>query len=165
MVTIDEKDGSTEIVLAPNRSLEWQQLLPWLLILSFPCALVAIAWFFLGVWAILPFAGLELSILALVMLRVCYLNHRQQRITVDDDSISVSMGIHLPFNERHFPRELCRQIIRKSESQMLELYLRCRGKDIELGSFLTDEEKEGLSQTLLKLRIVKQFERLAVMRG
>ena len=76
MVTTSTDNDVTIIILSPNRSTEWKDIKKWLLFTSMPAMIVALGWFFVGVWAILPFALFELSLLTYIMYSVCYYNYR-----------------------------------------------------------------------------------------
>jgi len=163
MVKIQASGENTTLYLMPNRSIEWSEALPWIVIISLPCAGIAIGWFLFGVWAILPFAGIEIALLTFVMYRTCYFNHRQQRITIDGDNIHVSSGVRPPLQEHSFPRDTCRQVIRESASHCTNLILQSQGKEIEIAFFLTEAEKKEVSQALLDARIPKVTEQLVAI--
>ena len=67
MVKIKQLPGSIQIILKPNRSLTWRQSLLVMCALGGFCLSIAIVWTFVGAWLILPFAGIEVGLLALVM--------------------------------------------------------------------------------------------------
>ena len=64
MVTIEKKDKSNYLIsLSPNSSLEGIARIIFLASITFVCGGIAIIFYFFGAFMILPFAGIELTIL------------------------------------------------------------------------------------------------------
>lgn len=68
------------IVLSPNLSARWKSTKIFLFIVSFFALSIGIAFALVGVWMILPFAGIEIIVLLIVMHRVARKCYRKQVI-------------------------------------------------------------------------------------
>lgn len=103
MVTI-ELAAQPLIVAEPNRSATWQQN-KWLLA-GFGAwfALMGGTFAALGLWVILPFAGLEIAGLGAGLYAVCWkLNHRHV-LRFHGDTLTIEKGVYRPRQIWHFPR-------------------------------------------------------------
>ena len=138
---------STIIVLSPNRSASWTQTKLFITVIAIFVAMVAIAWAFAGAWVVLPFAGLEISLLAYLMYRGCYKSYQQQVIRVEPNTITIEQGVHQPVQKV----QLCKQgvhlsvIEAETEFDVTRLNLIEQGQQIEIGGFLNQRDtKEAL---------------------
>jgi uncharacterized membrane protein len=143
MVTTNTNNNVTTIVLSPNRSTEWKDIKKWLLFISMPAIIVALAWLFVGVWIILPFAVLELSLLTYIMYSVCYRNYRQQIITIEGKNVTFSSGIGKISREYIFTKPDCYLAVTtpKKPIDTLELALKNDLYSIPVGEFLNPEDR------------------------
>ena len=100
---------------------------------------------------ILPFAGLEIIILLIAF----YLNFRwsgkREKIFLSKDKVMVEKGI----NKAEYRWEEFRTFtffqISKDINKVLKLSFRSKGADVEIGSFLNDEEKVELKENISKI--------------
>lgn len=141
-------------VLRPNCGLYWRTTL-WVYVgLSTICLGIALGFTLMGFWPILPFAGLELAALGIAL----YVSARRGRcrevIRICGDEVRVEKGVRGPEQSWVFD-------IARSEVMLLasphcwypsRLLIRSRGATVELGAFLTDEERASLA-TELHLRV------------
>ena len=103
-----------------------------------------------GFWPVLPFAGLEMLLLGWA-LRVSLGNaHVVQRLAVSEESVRVDcLG---PRSEEHlvFPRHWATVTLRASYTALhpSRLLIESRGRAVEIGGFLTEEERRGLAAQL-----------------
>jgi uncharacterized membrane protein len=106
-----------------------------------------------GFWPVLPFAGLEVALLGWAM-RVC-LERRfhSQTITVTDASVSVDTRARERCEHVEFPRHWAQVKLRRPAAQQhpSRLTIESHGRQCELGSFLTEEERCGLALRLQRL--------------
>ena len=106
-----------------------------------------------GFWPVLPFAGLELFALGVALGlnmrrgRYCeFISVYRDRIVMEKGVGGVEERLELP---RHWTRvELARAPWRGHPSRLL---LRCHGKSWEVGTVLTESERESLRQRLAEL--------------
>ena len=157
MVTTSSDIQRTTITLSPNRSLDWAEIRPWLYLLSLPALIVGIAWFIAGVWIILPFAGLELGLLAFFMYRTCYQNYRQQQIIIDKNEVIVEMGIHKSKRIFHCERLNCYLYVKFPNKPIdnLELKLTCESLALVIGEFLNPADRELARYSLTKAGLIE----------
>ncbi len=104
MVQLETHGSDIIILLTPNRSLTWAEA-KW--IIAFMVAVVmiiAIAWTFIGAWVILPFAGIEVGLFALLMYKVTRFTHSKQIVTFTPQDIKIEMGINRLQSSDLFPR-------------------------------------------------------------
>lgn len=143
MVTTNTNNDVTTIILSPNRSADWKDIKKWLLFISTPAMIVALGWLFVGVWIILPFAILELSLLSYLMYRVCYQNYRQQHITIERSNVTFYSGIGKRGQEYIFTKPDCYLAVTTPRKPIdnLELALKNESQTITVGEFLSPDDR------------------------
>jgi len=106
-----------------------------------------------GFWPVLPFAGLEMALLGWA-LRVC-LERRfhSQTITVTDADVSIDTRARARREHVVFPRHWAQVKLRRPAARLhpSRLTIESHGRQCELGSFLTEEERRGLALRLERL--------------
>ena len=149
----DTSAPSGRIVLRPNRSWSWRAnvcLLGTLMIVS-GSAGTALA--LQGLWPILPFTLLE----GLVLLGCRYYcvrrTHTQEVLTFSPDHLLFESGVGRPRTRRLFQRYFTRVFVRPPAHPWYRqrIALRCRDQELEIGSFLTSEEKDDLIAALREM--------------
>lgn len=157
MVTATAHGQTTTITLAPNRSIEWQQVKLWLLLLSLPALIIALGWFALGVWIILPFAGLEIGLLCYFMYKVCYNNYSKQTITVAPQTVTVESGVHATRVRQEFLRPDCYLMVTQPEKPIdnLQLQLTNSGSSLAVGEFLNPADRELARRSLISAGLIE----------
>jgi uncharacterized membrane protein len=157
MVSTTIDNDITIITLTPNRSADWQDIKRWLLLLSLPAIIIAIGWLAIGIWIILPFAGLEIALLSYFMYKVCYHNYRVEQITINNRQVTLTTGIHSPKDTTSFSRPDCYLSVKKPTSpmEMLELSLTSETTSLPIGNFLNIEDREIARHALLKAGLME----------
>ena len=92
MVSSSSAAQSRVITLTPNRSASWSQTLLFLFIASFFLLVMGIVWAVVGAWMILPFAGLEIMLLAFFLHKVSYATYEKQVIRIESGHVVVENG-------------------------------------------------------------------------
>ena len=138
------------IVLSPNLSARWQSTKIFLFIVSFFALSIGIAFSFVGLWMILPFAGIEIILLLIVMYRVARQCYRKQVIRISSEKIRVEQGVAQPHSVWESELFWTRMIIQKPGHAWHAPKVILRGRDevIEIGDFLTEQEKNELIKKL-----------------
>ncbi len=146
---IERHDGY--IVLSPNLSARWQSTKVFLFIVSFFALCIGVAFALVGLWMILPFAGVEIMVLLLVMHRVARQCYRKQVIHISPEKIRVEQGIAQPHSIWESELFWTRLIVQQPGHawHATKIILRGRYEKIEIGAFLTEQEKNEL---ITKLR-------------
>ena len=84
MVNVDQQSSpDTVIRLLPNRSATWANTKLLMAAMIFFVMVIALAWAFVGAWVILPFAGFEVGLFALLMYKVSRFTYSKQIITIN----------------------------------------------------------------------------------
>ncbi|GIS46987.1 MAG: hypothetical protein Ct9H90mP19_2240 [Gammaproteobacteria bacterium] len=145
MLKAKTKGDSLYIDLAPNKSSSINENLVFFGFLSLICLTFGIGFFFIGATMILPFAGLEVLALILILRanrkwlnqkQALYLDKLYVELEEDDKKIT-------------FDRFLSKFLIEENNSKK-ELFIKSNNQKIEIGSFLNQEEKEQLIELLKK---------------
>jgi uncharacterized membrane protein len=143
---LQSETGTGYIIITPNRSLSWRGN-RWVVVslgvlLGFSC----LGFSLLGLWLVIPFAGLELA----VVWGALYLTTRraqyQEVVRFTPDEVIVERGRKRPDEKFHFQRAWSRFVLVRPASrlQRLRLVLRSHGREIEIGRRLAEADLEDL---------------------
>jgi uncharacterized membrane protein len=153
MVELSTLNNCTQLRLSPNRSATWQQTK--MLIIGFTCFVISIAtvWSLVGAWLILPFAGIEVSALALVMYLVSKATYQWEEVVVDDKTIviSSSKGAVLTFARTYTHLFYIED---KQDRRIPKLVFTTPHAKCEIGTFLNEEDKTQLAKHLSNAGVV-----------
>ena len=150
MVISEQFDKTLRIRLLPNRSASWQQTRRFLLGISCLAMAIAIIWAAMGIWVILPFAGLEVGLLCFLVYRVSLKTHQQEVLYIEPDIIRLERGSSYPKWTRTFSRQALEFIItnpRHSLSPAI-VEIATKGVDFQFGNFLNKEDTEELTEQI-----------------
>jgi uncharacterized membrane protein len=147
---LDRETAAGHIILSPNMSARWQTTKYFLYIVSTFTLTIAISFAAIGLWMILPFAGIEVLALLIVMYRVSKKCYRKEVISLNTETITVEQGQDKPHTHWHSELFWTRLIVQSSGHPWHsdKLYLRGRYDQIEIGAFLNDEDKRALVKEL-----------------
>ena len=106
-----------------------------------------------GFWPILPFAGLEMALLAWALAVCLERRFHSQTITVTDADVSIDTRARARREHVVFPRHWAQVKLRRPAARLhpSRLTIESHGRQCELGSFLTEEERRGLALRLERL--------------
>ena len=105
----------------------------------------------LGYWPILPFAGAEIAVLAWALKTNMARRFEHEHIEVTESEVIVECSHALrPGTARRivFPRHWSRVKIRRPNSPPSSLVIESHGRCLEVGKFLTEEERRQLAARL-----------------
>ena len=141
------------IELAPNCSLTNRQAVRFF---TATCAMAfgfALILTLKGFWPVLPFAGLELALLAWALNASLARRFYRQTITVTEADVSVESRERSRHAQVVFPRHWAQVKLRRPATRLhpSRLTIESHGRQCELGSFLTEEERRGLALRLQRL--------------
>ena len=139
--------NTLSLTLTPNKSSTVQQNLIFFGFLSVICLTFAIGFFVLGATMILPFAGLEILILFLVLKANRNWLNQSEKIELDKLYVKLKKGK----NDLIFDRFLSKFSIVDHKTKK-RIFITSDKKKVEIGSFLNEEEIEELI-TLLKKKV------------
>jgi uncharacterized membrane protein len=106
-----------------------------------------------GFWPVLPFAGAELIVLGWALHTSLQRRFYAQRIIVTESDVRIET--QQPGEHAHvvFPRHWAQVKLRRPAARLhpSRLTIESHGRQCELGSFLTEEERRGLALRLQRL--------------
>ena len=137
--------NTLSLTLTPNKSSTVQQNLIFFGFLSVICMTFAIGFFVLGATMILPFAGLEILILFLVLKANRNWLNQSEKIELDKLYVKLKKGK----NDLIFDRFLSKFSIVDHKTKK-RIFITSDKKKVEIGSFLNEEEIEELIALLKK---------------
>ena len=138
------------IVLRPNRSWTWRANTFFVATLTILSGFIALFFAFQGMWLILPFSVLEMSVLLACLYYCVRRTHRQEVLTFSLDQLVLERGVNRPQSRREFERYFTRIFVRPASHPWRDkrVSLRCRDTEVEIGSFLSSGEKDDLIRAL-----------------
>jgi uncharacterized membrane protein len=141
------------IVICPNCSLSLRQAALFFAALCLFCLTVAGVLALKGMWPILPFSGLEMLLVGWALHASLARRYRAEIITLTDSDISVESRDRTRSRLTVFQRHWAQVKLRRPASRLhpSRLTIESHGRQCELGSFLTDEERYGLAMRLQRL--------------
>ncbi len=103
-----------------------------------------------GFWPILPFAGLEMALLAWALKVSLERRFHRQTITVTEAQVRVESCDERGSAQVVFPRHWAQVKLRRPAARLhpSRLTIESHGRQYELGGFLTEEERRGLALRL-----------------
>ena len=141
------------IELAPNCALTPMGAA--LFVGSLACLVFGVAIFFAsrGFWPVLPFAGLEIGLLAWAVRASLRQGAHRELIVVSDATVVVEQRSAAGSRRAVFHRHWARVKLRDPQpsAHPSRLTIESHGRACEVGRFLTDEERRGLALRLQRL--------------
>lgn len=138
------------IILRPHPPISWQANVGIVIATAFLALSSAIGFAFAGAWLILPFAGAEVLALYFLLYYVSLKARVQEVVQFSDTEVRVQRGRRLPISEWSCHRFWCRLHVYTPWHPWYSkrVRLRCHANEVELGNFLSDEEKKILIREL-----------------
>jgi uncharacterized membrane protein len=133
------------LTLTPNKSSTVKQNLIFFGFLSVLCLTFAIGFFVLGATMILPFAGLEIMLLFIILKANRNWLNQSEKIHLDKLYVKLEKGK----NDLTFDRFLSKFSIVDHKTKK-RIFITGNNKKVEIGSFLNEEEIEELIALLRK---------------
>ena len=142
MVSVQKNNESSYLIsLSPNSSLEGKYRILFLLSITIICGGIGIIFFFLGASLILPFAGLELTILFIAFYLSFRWSSKKEKIYISEETVKIEKG----FNKADYLWKEFRTFtsfnIEKDKNKSLKLSFRSKGENVFVGDFLNDDDK------------------------
>lgn len=142
MVKTSKSQRDFTIVLTPNRSATWKQSKILVSVISIFVMIIAVAWSFVGAWFVLPFAGIEVGLLAFFMHKVCRMTYQKQVITINPEKIILQAGIETPGETWEFDTQSTHVSVQEPEHSMdkIKIHLNDANVCVEVGEFLNQQD-------------------------
>lgn len=145
-------DAQAGFVLTPNQSMSWRTLVLFYTGIAAFSLTIAFSFYFVGLSLVLPFSGLEVLVLGAglyVSARRC---SERQVIRVEIDRIIVESGRNNPEASIEMQRAWARVVLERDQTGWYpgRLLLKFHGRQIEIGKFLCEQEREELAAILTR---------------
>lgn len=141
------------IEIAPHCSLSPQGARWFLASVCVASLSIALPISLMGFWVVLPFAGLEIAIVAWALRTSMARRHQRQTIIVCEDRVTIE-DVSPPNSQRvEFPRHWAQVRIRAGGSPLhpSRLTVESHGRGLEIGHFLNEQERLSLAKRLKRL--------------
>ena len=144
---------TVRIVICPNCSLTLKGAALFFGGLCFFCFTLAGLLALKGMWPILPFCGLEMLLVGWALHASLARRFRAEIITLTESDVSVESRDRANSLRTVFPRHWAQVKLHRPASLLhpSRLTIESHGRQCELGSFLTEEERCGLAIRLRRL--------------
>ena len=151
MIQVNERAEAIEIVLTPNRSSDWRTNKIIIAVLGSVCVGIALGFYaVMGIWMILPFAGLEVVALAAGLYYASWKLNYQHVVTFERNNLRIEKGVYRPRGIWNWPKQetVLHVTPSKQEWSPPKLSFRYAGDEVEIGEFLAKSEAVELSAIL-----------------
>ena len=149
MVLIEKiKNSNYLISLSPNSSLVGVYRIIFLASITFVCGGIAITFYFVGASLILPFAGIELTVLFIAFYLSFKWSSKKEKIYISQETVKIEKGT----NKAEYLWEEFRTFtsfqIKKEKNKTLRLSFKSKGQDVYFGDFLNEDDKNLLKDSI-----------------
>jgi len=145
LVSVEKKNKSNYLIsLSPNSSLEGIARIIFLASITFVCGGIAIMFYFFGAFMILPFAGIELTILFIAFYLSFRWSSKKEKIYISQEMVKIEKGVNRADYLWEEFRTFTSFQIKKDANEITRLSFRSKGEDVFIGDFLNDDDKKKL---------------------
>jgi uncharacterized membrane protein len=148
----NENDLQKTIMVMPNRAMPWQHIMMIYLLVSGVTISIAFSFFTQGLTLILPFAGLELLALGVVLYISAWRSNIKEVVNVNEEKIRIEIGRNVPKEIYELDKAWANLVLERSWNNWYpsRLLLRSHGRQLEIGKFLNEQERQCLAIELNK---------------
>ena len=148
----NENDLKKTIMVMPNRAMPWQHIMVIYLLVSGVTISIAFSFFTQGLTLILPFAGLELLALGVVLYISACRSNIKEVVNVTEEKIRIEIGRNVPEKIYELDKAWANIVLERSWNNWYpsRLLLRSHGRQLEIGKFLNEQERQHLAIELNK---------------
>ena len=148
----NENDLKKTIMVMPNRAMPWQHIMMIYLLVSGVTISIAFSFFAQGLTLILPFAGLELLALGVVLYISAWRSNIKEVVNVNEEKIRIEIGRNVPEEIYELDKAWANIVLERSWNNWYpsRLLLRSHGRQLEIGKFLNEQERQCLAIELKK---------------
>ena len=159
MVSVNKEDNSNYVIsLSPNSSLVGIYRVIFLASITLVCGGIATIFYFFGAALILPFAGLELTILFIAFYLSFRWSSKKEKIYISNEIVKIEKGI----NKAEYLWEEFRTFtsfqVKRNKDQSIRMSFRSKGEDVFVGDFLNEDDKILLKDSVTE--IIEELNRL-----
>ena len=149
-------------VIRPNQSLSWRGALQAYAVIAICCLAIGITFALHGFWLVLPFAGLEVVVLGIAFYLCLSRSQVREVVSVNADRVTVEKGRNNPQEHWECPRVWARISLQRSPIAWYpsRLAIAFQGRQVEIGSFLAEQERRELAVELEQTICHKDWRRM-----
>ena len=149
----NENDLEKTFMVMPNRAMPWQHIMMICLLISGVTISIAFGFFTQGLTLILPFAGLELLALGVVLYISAWRSNIKEVVNVTEEKIRIEIGRNAPEKTYELDKAWAKVVLERSWNNWYpsRLLLRSHGRQFEIGKFLNEQERQCLEVELKKV--------------
>lgn len=152
MVSVDRRNNSNYIIsLSPNSSLVGIYRVIFLASITVVCGGIATIFYFFGAALILPFAGLELTLLFIAFYLSFRWSSKKEKIYISHEIVKIEKGI----NKAEYLWEEFRTFtsfqVKRNKDKSIRMSFRSKGKDVFVGDFLNEDDKILLKDSVTEI--------------
>lgn len=142
----------SRFVVMPNCSMSWQENKVFIASLAFISFSIAGLFALQGFWMILPFAGLEILMLTGILYWSGLQATHREIISIQANNVHIVVGRRKSKHVYEFQRAWTTVELRPPTlpNRHKRLVMSSKGKELELGACLTEQEREDLAVSLRK---------------
>ena len=156
MVEMQRSNEGARLLLSPNRSANWRQTQGAIAVIGLVVLLVGIGWTLAGAWVVLPFAGIEVAVVAYVLHRVSFSTYRKQVITVHANRITIESGVRRPTESFELQRPAFLLVDTPDNAlHPIKLVLADDYQEVIIGEFLNHEDRAVARHRLAELGLIE----------
>ena len=146
MVVSESHNQAVTITLSPHQSATWPETKLFISVIGGFVLMIGMFWAWMGAYLVLPFAGLEVGLLAYFMRKVSFATYKREVITIKPDRVVVRAGMHAIEKCLTMERSAAHVIVtkgkgRKRQTDPMKLRLSDSQSSIDIGEFLNCHEK------------------------
>ncbi|MBB5186024.1 MULTISPECIES: DUF2244 domain-containing protein [Zhongshania] len=148
MIDIRNKEQGSEIILRPNCSADWSENRRIIQTIMLFNAVLGMCFAANGAWLVLPFIGLEMLLLWLVLAAVFRKLQAQEVVSLDPQNLSIDVGHHCCEHHWQWPRQSSFVLVTVLPHPWdpLQISISHCGECVSIGDFLNkDDSRELLS--------------------
>ncbi len=142
-----------QFILAPNQSLRWEDVKRVIAVMTAVALTIGLAFCYVGLTLVLPFSGLEVLALAAALYYCQRRGAAREVVKVNDQEVVIERGHRRPESVHIFQRAWVRVLLHPPATAWYpsRLTLRSHGREIEVGGFLTEDERQELARRLRRV--------------
>ena len=147
---LEREEGGATFVLKPNPAPSWWQIKVFFAIVGGTSLTVACAFAVMGMWPVLPFAGMEEMLLGWALYHTARKAELQEVVQVHQDVIEIARGRKEAERCWRLRSAWARVQLERPRSRHhpSRLMILAEGERVEIGSFLLEDERQALAREL-----------------
>ena len=159
MVITEKQENLTRLRLESNCSASWEQTRLMIICTGGFSLLIAFLWTLRGAWGVLPFAGLEVSLLAFIAYRACWKSHHKHIISINPQTVRVEWGMDSCKKSWEFDRNCTRITVERARHSLSAdtVHIRDDNQSLFISRQLNLQDTDELVRQLYKTGLACQF--------